>query len=189
WDTSSGERLFRRGQPAELRSVAFSPDGTRLATGGKEGIVRVFDAATGEERATLFTGCANIPGLAFRPDGRRLFAGGWGMGGVQVFAPGRDPRGRGVPGWLDQVTALTFDREGLRVRGVSWWGSGALASVDLSDGTVNREQVLPVADDRRFARGDFAFSSDGRRLAAPTRRDRAIVAVWDVALGQSLARL
>src|SRR5262249_49753362 len=25
WDTSSGERLFRVGQPAELRSVAFSP--------------------------------------------------------------------------------------------------------------------------------------------------------------------
>ena len=54
---------------------------------------------------------------------------------------------------------------------------------------VKVEQELPVADDRRFARGDFAFSSDGRRVAAPTRRDRAIVEVWDVALGQSLARL
>src|SRR5262249_49340301 len=38
WDTVRGEPVLRVDHVAELRSVAFSPDGTRLATGGKEGI-------------------------------------------------------------------------------------------------------------------------------------------------------
>ena len=49
--------------------------------------------------------------------------------------------------------------------------------------------MLPVTDSRRWPRGDFAFSRDGRRLAAPTRRDRTVVGVWDVALGRPVATL
>ena len=41
----------------ELASVAFSPDGSRLATGGKEGIVRVLDATDGREDVALFGRC------------------------------------------------------------------------------------------------------------------------------------
>ncbi len=91
-----------------------------MATGGKQGIVRVFDAADGREHAALFTGSTGIYGLAFSPDGRRLHAAGWGMGGVKVFDPARDPRGQGVPNWLDQLGAMTFDREGLRILGIDW---------------------------------------------------------------------
>jgi WD40 repeat protein len=188
WDTARGERVLRVGHVTELRAVAFSPDGSLVATGGKEGIVRVFDAAAGQERAALFTGCNNVSGLAFSADGRRLYASGWGMGGVKVFDPDRDPRGRGVRHWLNQLAALTFAPDGLRVLGVAG-DSGALASVDPFDGLVKVEQVLPVSDDSRWPRGDFTFSPDGRQLAAPTRRDRTVVGVWDVALGRSLAML
>jgi WD40 repeat protein/tetratricopeptide (TPR) repeat protein len=188
WDTTSGARVLRVGQVRELRSVAFSPDGRRLAAGGAEGIVRVFDAADGRERAALFTGCLMVSGLAFSPDGRRLYAGGWGMGGVKVFDPARDPRGRGIPSWLEQLAALAFDRDGLRVLGVEW-AAGALASVDPFDDVVTVEQVLPVSDSHHWPRGDFAFSPDGGRLAAPTRRDGTVAGVWDLALGRPVTLL
>ena len=51
------------------------------------------------------------------------------------------------------------------------------------------DRALPVTNFRRWPRGDFAFSRDGRRLAAPTRRDRTVVGVWDVALGRPVATL
>ena len=95
WDTVSGQVLFTVKQIGQLSSVAFSPDGNRLATGGTEGIIRLYDARSGQERAALFTGCKNVASLAFYPDGRRLFAAGWGMGGVKIFDTERDPRGRG----------------------------------------------------------------------------------------------
>ena len=120
WDTTSGERVFRVEHVAELTSIAYSPDSTRLATGGKDGIVRVFDAADGRERAALFTGSMHVSGLTFSRDGRRLDAAGWGMGGIKAFDPDRDPRGRKIPGWPSQIGALTFDRDGLRVLGCDW---------------------------------------------------------------------
>jgi WD40 repeat protein len=188
WDATSGERVVRVGHVGELRVVAFSPDGTRVATGGSEGIVRVFDAAAGRERAALFTGCMTVNGLAYSPDGRRLYAAGAGMGGVKVFDPDREPRGRGIPGWLDQLGALTFDHEGQRVLGIAW-EYGQLAAADPVDGSVAREHLLPVSDARRWPRGDFAFSPDGRWVAAPSRRDGTVVGVWDVVFGRPITTL
>ena len=187
-DATSGERVFQVDNPAVLRSIAFSPDGTRVATGGEEEVVRVFDAADGRAHAALFTGAIQVTRLAFSPDGRRLHAAGWGMGGVKVFDPARDPRGRRVPVWPGQISALTFDREGLRILGIDWM-FGLLTSADPVAGDVRRDRLLPVADSHHWPRGDFAFSPDGGRLAAPTRRDPAVIGIWDVALGRPVAAL
>ena len=174
--------VFQEGQTAVLRSIAFSPDGTRVATGGGEEAVRVFDSADGRERAALFTGATGVSGLAFSPDGRRLYAAGWGMGGVKVFDPARDPRSRRIPGWPEQSSALTFDREGLRILGIDWLSTGMLLSADPDRRHPMDRSGPPRNEFGRWPRGDFAFSRDGRWLAAPTRRDRTVVGVWDVAL-------
>src|SRR5262249_12647378 len=142
----------------------------------------------GRELTAFFTGAVQVSSLAFSPDGRRLYTAGWGMGGVKVFDPARDPRGRGVQRWSTQLAALTFDREGLRILGIAW-DSRALTSADPVDGTVRVDGVFPVTNFGWYPRGDFAFSRDGRRLAAPTLRDRTVVGVWDVPLGCRVATL
>jgi WD40 repeat protein/serine/threonine protein kinase/Flp pilus assembly protein TadD len=187
-DAMSGERIFQVDNPAVQSSIAFSPDGTQVATGGEEEVVRVFDAADGREHAALFTGATQVSGLAFSPDGRRLYAVGWGIGGIKVFDPARDPRGRRVRGWPSQNGALTCDREGLRIFGIDWV-YGSLTSADPVAGDVLIDRVLPVTDSRHWPRGDFAFSPDGRRLAAPMRRDPTVIGIWDVTLGRRVAAL
>ena len=188
-DATTGDVVFQEGQTAVLRSIAFSPAGTRVAAGGGEEAVRVFDAADGRARAALFTGATGVSGLAFSPDGRRLYAAGWGMGGVKVFDPARDPRSRRIPGWPEQSSALTFDREGLRILGIDWLSTGMLLSADPDVGTRWTDRALPVTNFGRWPRGDFAFSRDGRWLAAPTRRDRTVVGVWDVSLRYRVAAM
>ena len=54
--------------------MAFSPDGTRLATGGFSGGARVWDAASGKQLLKVRHGSAQA--VAFSPDGTRLATGG-----------------------------------------------------------------------------------------------------------------
>jgi WD40 repeat protein len=188
WDAKSGEILHRVSHVTDVVAVAFSPDGTLVATGGKEGIIRVFDTTAGRERAALFTPGMNVTGLAFRRDGCRLFASGWGIGGIKVFDPRRDPRGRlDIPGFK-RAADLTFDREGVLIFGMDW-GEGRVISFEPVSGGLKREHVLPMTNEPAWPRGDMAFSRDCRRLAAPIRRDSTVVAVWDMSLGNSVATL
>ena len=46
-------------QGGDVYSAAYSPDGSRLVTGGGDGTIRVWDAATGKELRRI-TGHANI---------------------------------------------------------------------------------------------------------------------------------
>jgi eukaryotic-like serine/threonine-protein kinase len=54
------------------RSIAFSPDGRRLATAGKDSSIRIWNMATGTESMVLAGHRLPVRSLAFSPDGRRL---------------------------------------------------------------------------------------------------------------------
>ena len=72
WDVTTGEKLWS--QPHGVRSVAFSPDGSKFATAFDVGkrIVVVWDAATNEPLRTLDGDELYGSHLAFTPDGRQL---------------------------------------------------------------------------------------------------------------------
>jgi WD40 repeat protein len=52
--------------------VAFSPDGKTLASAGDDQSVKLWDVATGQERASLRGHGQAVMSVAFSPDGRTL---------------------------------------------------------------------------------------------------------------------
>src|SRR5262249_11989689 len=55
--------------PGPSLSVAFSPDGRRLATGGEENTVKIWDVQAGRELYPLRGHSGEIYAVAFSPDG------------------------------------------------------------------------------------------------------------------------
>src|SRR5262249_23746240 len=85
--------LAERGHTAQVTTLAFSPDGRRLASSGDAGAIKLWALPAGREVLTL-PGHADrvIRVVAFSPDGRRLVSAGSEV--IIWEAADRTPEGR-----------------------------------------------------------------------------------------------
>jgi WD40 repeat protein len=154
----------------ELFACAWDPAGTRIAFGGRDGLVNIV-AAQSSSLLRSYTGHAKpVCALAWSPDGSRIASGGR-DNTVQVWDPETGTLLFTYQGHHNLVTSLSFSPDGKRLASGSWdgmvhvWNStdGTLISIPQSE---QKNQVFAVA-----------WSPDGTALA--TASTDARVYRWD----------
>jgi WD40 repeat protein len=164
-------------------SVAFSPDGTTLASGGADGTVRLWDVATRRQIGRPHTRHTRaVHSVAFSPDGTTL-ASGSADGTVRLWnvATGRQI-GEPLTGTSGDIESVAFSPDGTTL------------AVGSADGTVRLWDVATgrqIGEPLTFPRAvieSVAFSLDGTTLAigSTDARGDGTVWLWDVATGQQL---
>ena len=178
---ASRARLTLSGHTAQVVAVAYSPDGTRLATASQDGTAKVWDAVTGKLLLTLREGHTNaVNGLAYSPDGRRIATAN-GDNTAQVFDA---ETGRVLLTLVGHaaVGSVAYSPDGKRIV-----TSSRDNAVKMWDAATGKELFTLPQDSQKDYVEDVAFSPDGKKFA--TASDDHTAKVWDAVTGKELLKL
>lgn len=176
WDTRTGKRVAKLvGHTLTLSAVAYSADGTRVATIGGDNTVRVWDAATAKPLQVLKADWISANSVAFDPDGARVIVGGDETATVIEVTTGKVVHK--LPGHrFNGHVAYSADGKwlatagGNKNRGREWDAATGKEKVKFAGHTSG----LPVA----------AFVSEGKRVL--TAGVDGTARLWDAATGKQL---
>lgn len=186
-DAATGKELRRlEGHEETVWSLAFAPDGKTLASGGKDGSVRLWDPESGREVRRLEGHRGEVYAVAFAPDGKTLASGGedhalclWDL------ASGRELR---LVGWQEAgVCLLAFAPDGRTLAAVNTSSTSPYSTtgtIHLWDPRTGRERGR--LDRKKGTISCIAFAPDSGMLAANGEEG---VCCWDVVGGRVIREL
>jgi WD40 repeat protein len=175
---------------AGVAGVSFSPDGTKLATVGGDGALKVWSltdaGALGPTPLAKFDGpsgptASPLSTVAFGPDGRFVAAAG-ADGVVRVWDVQLKAEVRGLRAHTDWVTCVAFAPDGRFVASVAAEKDNSLRVFEMP-----ALESAGAAGGHMLAVNAVAVSPDGK-LAATAATDQTIK-IWDIATGKEVSTL
>lgn len=158
WDANASTLLRQLDTEGhESYTVAFSPDGSRIASGGADRMIRIWDVQSGNGLSPFVGHTDLIYSIAFEHDGPRLVSGSFDRS-VRVWDAATGAGISVLLGHADQVRCVAF------APGGEYVASGS------NDGTVRLWRPDGGKAVQSFRAGErwsaVAFAPDGKRLVA-----------------------
>ena len=166
------------GHSGDINSLAFSPDGSLLASACHDAVVKLWDVPQKREAATLSGHASLVHSVAFSPDGA-------------IIASGSDDKTVKLWDVRERRETATLSGHSGAVHSVAFCPDGALLASGSWDGTVKlwdlheRREVATLTGHSSSVRS-VAFSPDGATLASGSYK---MVKLWDVLRRRELAIL
>ena len=198
WNTITGEKLSSLkghadlpdqplGAPSRLPplnrkqvlALAFSSDGTRLASGSKDTTVRLWGTTSDNEPTVLqkHTGWPNV--LAFSPDGKMLASGSTDKT-VQLWNTDTGEPLVTLTGHLNGINALAFSPDGITLASGSTDGTVQLWNTKTGEPLTTR-----ITGHTEWVKA-VAFSKNSSTLAGVAFN--GVITFWDVKTSQKTTR-
>jgi WD40 repeat protein len=159
WDLrDEAKKVTLLGHQRRVSSLAFSPDGKRLASSGQDGIIKLFDSSEWKEHATVKSPANENSKIAFDAEGRSLYF----VGDGKLFAwdvkLDREPieLHQGPP----RILSIRMSPNGRTLAAMT-----SENHVVLWDTSTRRERARIGGFYRRHSLFDVEFAPDGSCLA------------------------
>jgi formylglycine-generating enzyme required for sulfatase activity/Tol biopolymer transport system component len=165
------------GHTATVMSLAFSPDGTTLASGSEDRTVRLWEVATAKNTATFDGHSQGVVSVAFSPDARTL-ASGSEDGTVRLWDLTTGKVRATLRGHTRGVASVVYSPDGTTLASGSWD-----ETIKLWD--VATERVTATLTGHTWS---VRYRPDGKMLASAGAGDRTIK-LWDAGTGENIRSL
>jgi WD40 repeat protein len=167
WDLDTGEVVANlEGHPSSIYSVAFSPDGKRLASGSWDGTIKLWDVASREADATLEGHDRAVTSVAFAADGHLVASGSWDYT-ARIWDVTTREQIRVLGEHSDRVTSIAFSPDSRTLATGDERGEIRLWDVGTGEERPRLDATGRV--------NSIAFSPDGETLASGGQDD---IVLW-----------
>ncbi len=169
------------GHSNHVYSVAFSPDGKTLASGSRDGILKLWNPRSGKLLRSMNGHNSDmVTSVAFSPDGQ-TFASGSGDNTIKLWNPRSGKLLRTINGHSDHVDSVAFSPDGKTLASGS--RDGILKLWNPRSGKLLRS----INGHNSYMVTSVAFSPDGKTLASGSRD--GILKLWNTRSGKLLRTL